>query len=125
MNVRRHLATAEVLALVSPEPSAAPARAAAHLAECRLCREEMNHILALRDLSRGVGDRPSDVALVRAFGLVPSTPPRSSERSRFAIPRLVYDSRIESAVAGIRAPAADRHLAWRGEAADVEVRWSD
>jgi hypothetical protein len=125
MKEKRHLATAELLALVSSESTGASARAAAHEVECRICRQEVNALLALRNQPRTDADVPSDLALVRAFRLLPAKLPRLSERSRFAIPSLVYDSHTESAVAGIRAPAAARHLAWRGEEADVEVRWTD
>jgi hypothetical protein len=125
MRQTRHLDTEELLAVMLPERDEADNRAARHVAGCQKCRREVDHFTALRRNPRMPADRPGEAALLRVFGLLRSSAPRRAERARYAKPRLVYDSRTEPAVAGIRAPAPGRHLAWRAERADVEVSWSD
>ena len=125
MKDARHLDANELLALVSPEHGEPAGRVVRHTAQCSPCRLEVEHFVALRNRTRVPAELPGEAALLRAYGLLRSATPRPAERVRYARPRLVYDSRTEAAVAGIRAPAPGRHLAWRGDAADVEVRWND
>jgi hypothetical protein len=121
MSKAGHVTTVQLLARARDPGRRLPSATERHVESCGACRAEMERWIALGRALGAPAEEPPAGTVERAWALMAPRLPRPSERDRFAIARLVFDSRAPGAARALRAHATGSEQVWHTRQADVSV----
>lgn len=122
MKTSRHLTVKQLLAAARAPERRLPPAGERHLAACPRCRGELETWRVLGRVLRDPAEEPSPGTVERAWALMAPRLPKPSERDRFVLARLVFDSRTPHAGRALRAHATECEQVWQARQADVSVQ---